>query len=192
MLNGAKEPEGTVASAVVTVEQRRMFAGRVAAIDATVPGYGDRWRQWEQRLLAVAGAAVVPPSDPDGHLDLLLTAAADHDAARVVWAPGEPNQCHTNTARLWLAGSTDDGRHQVAGAVTGYALSDDGLWRQHSWAVTGDGRPVETTVARVAYAGVTLAGQTLAEFVAANSGRDLLRWDPAVLRARIFYATDPR
>jgi hypothetical protein len=41
--------------------------------------------------------------------------------------------------------------------ASGYALTGDGLWRQHSWGVdAADGRVIETTVRRVRYYGVIL------------------------------------
>ena len=59
-------------------------------------------------------------------------------------AKGEGHECHKNAAWLFLQGKAD--------AVTGYALSDDGKWRQHSWG--WDGEYVhETTTARIAYYG---------------------------------------
>jgi hypothetical protein len=36
---------------------------------------------------------------------------------------------------------------------TGYALTRDGMWRQHSWVYTRSGTVVETTVKRVQYFG---------------------------------------
>ena len=56
------------------------------------------------------------------------------------------------------------GRCQIA---TGYALSEDGLWRQHSWVVQPMTRTVkvwETTVERVAYFGVVLNDEECQEF----------------------------
>ena len=52
--------------------------------------------------------------------------------------------------------------------MTGYALSDDGLWRQHSWGLLTDDRVVETTVARLRYFGAILTDPAAAEFVLAN------------------------
>jgi hypothetical protein len=41
--------------------------------------------------------------------------------------------------------------------ATGYTLSADGLWRQHSWGLdAGDGRVLETTERRVRYRGYVL------------------------------------
>src|SRR5258708_7764341 len=48
-------------------------------------------------------------------------------------------------------------REGLGSVVNGYALSKDGLWRQHSWLVTPEGGLVETTVRRAAYFGAVLA-----------------------------------
>jgi hypothetical protein len=76
----------------------------------------------------------------------------------------EPSDCHRNVARLYAEGWTPDGMHRVSGFGLGFALSPDGLWRQHSWALSSapGGWVVETTVARVAYAGLPLAGDAAA------------------------------
>lgn len=63
---------------------------------------------------------------------------------------GEPCRCHSNACYLWEA---NKGRCQIA---TGYALSSDGIWRQHSWVVqpiATKWRVWETTEPRVAYFG---------------------------------------
>ena len=52
--------------------------------------------------------------------------------------------------------------------ATGYALSEDGLWRCHSWVVQPMARTVrvwETTVKRVAYFGVVLTSEECEDFV---------------------------
>lgn len=62
-----------------------------------------------------------------------------------------PNCCHQNAARLWRANK------KVLYIGTGYALSDDGMWRAHSWAVqpcSVSWRIWETTTKRLAYFGV--------------------------------------
>lgn len=85
-----------------------------------------------------------------------------HDAERM---PGRQSGCHENTAALWEA------NRGLVLACTGYALSDDGMWRQHSWAVRPTpegGVPVETTVRRVAYYGYAMDDDAAAEFAAAN------------------------
>jgi hypothetical protein len=70
------------------------------------------------------------------------------DGKNAVLRMGEPSQCHRNAARLFLA----DPERTIL--LTGYALSDDGLWRQHSAAIreTPEGPVlIETTAPRVAY-----------------------------------------
>jgi hypothetical protein len=62
---------------------------------------------------------------------------------------GRPCRCHFNSARIW---ATDPSRYRI---VTGFGLSDDGIWRRHSWVVTTDVL-YETTVKRVLYYGVEL------------------------------------
>ena len=75
---------------------------------------------------------------------------------------GEPRDCHGNTSVLWADGKVDH-------IVTGYALSPDGVWRQHTWGLQGSGEIVETTVAREKYFGVVLTDEEAAKFAKANS-----------------------
>lgn len=65
---------------------------------------------------------------------------------------GVPNQCHKNSCELWYANNDTFDIH----ICTGYALSQDGLWRQHSWLVAiieNQPKIIETTVDWVAYYG---------------------------------------
>lgn len=58
----------------------------------------------------------------------------------------------------------NQGRCSIA---TGYALSEDGLWRSHSWVIQPMKRTVrvwETTVKRVAYFGVVLTDEECEQF----------------------------
>lgn len=64
---------------------------------------------------------------------------------------GAPSQCHRNSADIWV-------RHPDDYTITvGYTLSDDGLWRQHTWLINNDGAVIETTVGRVGYFGFRLS-----------------------------------
>jgi hypothetical protein len=62
------------------------------------------------------------------------------------------NGCHQNVASLWKSP-----KRRIIGVATGYAMSEDGLWRQHSWGVLRDGL-LETTEAREIYFGILLQG----------------------------------
>lgn len=74
---------------------------------------------------------------------------------------GEHNQCHSNSAKHWH-------RHKDKTVLcTGYALSEDGMWRQHSWLVRlkpMKNRIIETTVPRVAYFGFAMTEKQAQKF----------------------------
>jgi hypothetical protein len=105
------------------------------------------WKRLEKRLLAIGGKVVVPPSE-EPHLEPLLKRGFLLNLP-VTMRRGKKSQCHTNSAALW---GEDPAWCRVA---TGYALSEDGAWRQHSW-VVGPKRVYETTVKRGKYFGVVL------------------------------------
>jgi hypothetical protein len=71
--------------------------------------------------------------------------------------PGSPSQCHANAAGLWEA------NQDTVILATGYALSKDGMWRQHSFGLNG-GRAVETTEPRVAYFGFAMTPEESERF----------------------------
>ena len=65
----------------------------------------------------------------------------------VTYCKGLPHECHRNI--LEQVQKYPD-RYTM---YTGLALSGDGMWRVHSWAVTKDGKILESTVPRVFYYG---------------------------------------
>ncbi len=70
---------------------------------------------------------------------------------------GDPGECHRNSSLIWKRNKNS------IRLVTGYALSDDGMWRQHSWCIwikPRVNRVIETTAKRIAYFGFVM---TLAE-----------------------------
>lgn len=84
---------------------------------------------------------------------------------------GRPSQCHANVAALWENNHRDIDIH----ICTGYALSADGLWRQHSWllrnyktATQQRTLVIETTVKRLAYFGFELTEREATEFADNN------------------------
>lgn len=73
--------------------------------------------------------------------------------------PGQPSQCHRNSCACWEA---NEARTILC---TGYALSEDGLWRQHSWLVDFTfPQIVETTAPRVAYFGFAMTREEASNF----------------------------
>ncbi len=105
------------------------------------------------RLLEVGGVAVILV--PKAEYRQLLKDGEFRDGAEArVWKQ-RVGDCHGNVARTM-------GRYRAKGKpdrfvpMTGFALSDDGAWRYHSWLVESDtNKIVETTRSRLAYYGVT-------------------------------------
>lgn len=58
----------------------------------------------------------------------------------------QDSKCHDNCVDLYLLNKTNR-------IFTGYALSDDGLWRFHSWIIDKDDIIIETTKERLIYVG---------------------------------------
>lgn len=112
----------------------------------------------EQQLLTLGGTRMIYRYEPD--LKLLLE-RGETFSGPVELISGESRQCHANVARIW------NEQREIVSIVTGYALSEDGLWRQHSWLIqgkltVGPYRLIETTTSRIMYFGVLLT-QTEAE-----------------------------
>lgn len=78
---------------------------------------------------------------------------------------GQPSQCHKNSCNLWKQNKRN------TRICTGYALSSDGIWRQHSWVLefcANSNHIIETTNKRVAYFGFVMDEDTCREFVFSN------------------------
>jgi hypothetical protein len=72
------------------------------------------------------------------------------------------SHCHENAAKLWF-------KNKNLKIVTGWALSDDGLWRQHSW-ILKNNTIIETTEIREKYFGVILTEEEDEHFYVSNQG----------------------
>jgi hypothetical protein len=120
-----------------------------------------------ERLLAIGGEMVCLCFEED--LEKLLGERGQKwPASTARLRRGAPSRCHQNAANLWNAN-----REHVS-IVTGWALSRDGIWRQHTWCwqtpVRGrTGRVVETTEKRVAYFGYELGAREAEEFYVNNA-----------------------
>ena len=73
----------------------------------------------------------------DAYLHPLADAGALFANTVVRITRGRPNQCHRNASRFWLTG-------KCVAIATGYYLGPDGIWRQHSWGVMGNGGILDT------------------------------------------------
>lgn len=110
----------------------------------------------EKLLLEGGGKAVVLLFEDDCEAIINKGEWWDSDSVEML---GEPSQCHRNVACLYEA---NEGRVAI---VTGWALSDDGLWRQHSWGFDYEtGSTVETTEPREAYFGFLLSDAQAQKF----------------------------
>lgn len=78
---------------------------------------------------------------------------------------GEPCHCHSNACNLY------EQNWDKTRICTGYALSEDGMWRQHSWLIWIKDRSnqiIETTVKRVAYYGFIMDEDQCEKFCEEN------------------------
>jgi|SRR5579871_364592 len=103
-------------------------------------------------LVKLGGSHLAVPPEPDSGLSLLIQCGFIMTGP-VVLKLMEPGACHFNSSRLWV-----EKKHGVGGIGTGYALSDDGIWRQHSWGVRREGL-VETTCLRENILGCCIGGR---------------------------------
>ena len=113
-------------------------------------------------LLELGGVTLVAPLGIDPDIDAVVAHGRRFDASTARSVPGRDSECHGNVSRLWIQ------RRGRMSIVTGYALSEDGLWRSHTWGVE-DERVVETTEPRILYYGVVLPAQVARKFAAANA-----------------------
>lgn len=114
-------------------------------------------------LLRLGGELLVAPPKPDQDVPMLL------ERGFLMSGPiklnvMESSSCHRNVASVWIRKEFG-----IVGIATGYALSEDGLWRQHSWGVLRDG-VLETTEERLKYFGLLLQGNRADFFAKSNSG----------------------
>jgi hypothetical protein len=97
-------------------------------------------------LLSFGGSDMVILEEGEPEADEIMTKGKLYGATyRKV--RGVPCHCHENVV-------TQKAKHpEKYRIVTGYALSNDYLWTQHSWLVDKKDRTYETTVPRFAYFG---------------------------------------
>jgi hypothetical protein len=110
--------------------------------------------QLAARLLTLGGEKVVW-QEPEPHADLLLSRGRCFDYP-VKKRPGQRSRCHRNSVKLWAKAP---GKYHL---VTGFALKE-GLWRPHSWVLTGS-LILETTVVNERYHGVQLTDDESLDF----------------------------
>lgn len=127
---------------------------------------GDVEKEIIKKLLTFGGYEVCMPYIEED-ADNILSRGQLWYGDRVQVFKGRPSQCHSNTCDLWEQNRNE---HEVA-IATGYALSSDGMWRQHSWMMLRGARSVkviETTEKRVAYFGFVMTQKESFDFCDQN------------------------
>lgn len=128
------------------------------------PNMDDKMFDLRKKLLDFAGEAVcLPPVDED--INNILNYGQFWVGNNIKLMLGEPCHCHSNSANLW------EQNKDATRICTGYALSDDGMWRQHSWLIWHKARSnqiVETTVKRIAYYGFVMPYDMCKQFADEN------------------------
>ena len=110
------------------------------------------------RLLEIDGLEIVPRLESD--LSKLMTQGRVFDLGvelRLMRRSG----CHENAAKLWRENRKDNK------ICTGWGLSDDGLWRQHTWVISNE-KIIETTEVRIKYFGVIFSEGEAERFAISN------------------------
>jgi hypothetical protein len=146
-------------SARMTPEQEEFLDRRLREAISQQP----ELERLRELLLHLGGEFLVAPPMPDHDVPMLLE--------RGFLMPGpivlnvmESSSCHRNVASVWTRREFG-----IVGIATGYALSDDGLWRQHTWGVLRNG-VLETTKERLKYFGLLFQGKRATFFAESNSG----------------------
>ena len=130
---------------------RKPFPAESAGSDFDFPAA--KYEELKQRLLKVAGQAVCFHVEDD-LLDILRRGQFIRGYhARMM--RGEASRCHSNAAACW------DANRGLTKIATGYALSRDGMWRQHTWCVRWNAaidawQVIETTERRLLYYGFVM------------------------------------
>lgn len=128
------------------------------------------WRELAEILLSIAGEWVVPPllrpSRKTGYEEFLRQVMARSQrfaSTGVRKGRGKPGLCHQNAARI----ARDSPSMMI---MSGFALSRDGRWREHSWILDSKRMElVETCDPRVLYFGFVLRPEEAKGFIGANA-----------------------
>jgi hypothetical protein len=113
-------------------------------------GKTPEWGILGERLKAIGGTVVCATLEEDIRLILRHGKTWAPLQKDIVLRRGEAIRCHDNSILLQAA-------NPHLHVCTGYALSNDGIWRSHSWCFEPHTyRIVETTMKRVAYHGAVI------------------------------------
>ena len=123
-----------------------------------------------ETLLSCGGVEVCMPVYEEDYGDIMNHGQLWDNITRKRM-PGRASKCHSNSAELWFNNRNAYKNGHAVVLCTGYALSADGLWRQHSWLIHVKPRSnviIETTTDRVAYYGFGMTYEQAARFEEEN------------------------
>ena len=132
-------------------ERKALFKKRLEQTPELIP--------LRNKLLEIGGLEIVPRFENDLTKLMERGSRLDLDVELKLM---RRSGCHENSAILWRENRRDNK------ICTGWGLSDDGLWRQHTW-VINNGKIIETTEVRIKYFGVILSEGEAERFAISNS-----------------------
>ncbi len=144
----------------MTDEQRELLTRRLREATEQQPEI----QKFRTLLLEIGGIELVAPPTFDPDVPILVEHGSVMDGSLVCHILDD-SVCHENVAELWL-----EKQEGLTGIGTGYALSADGLWRQHSWGVRR-GELVETTSERIKYFGRLLEARRTRMVILRKNGK---------------------
>jgi hypothetical protein len=151
-----------MSSTVIDSKRKEFLANRLREAIAKQP----ELEQLSTLLLGFGGEFLVATHNPDDFVTTLLECGFLTDGP-ITMCKMAASSCHRNVATLWK-----QRQRGIVAIASGYALSDDGLWRQHSWGILRDGI-LETTEQRSKYFGIVLQGLEADLFTANELGEKL-------------------
>lgn len=104
-----------------------------------------RYNLLESKLLAIGGKRLVYMPTP--LLDEIVAQGFLFEYDQIGIVSGLPNDCHENALKVVKS------YPETCRLAHGFGLSEDGLWRNHSW-VMREKSLIETTVPRIKYYGI--------------------------------------
>jgi 8-oxo-dGTP pyrophosphatase MutT (NUDIX family)/GNAT superfamily N-acetyltransferase len=119
----------------------------------------------DKRLLSFGGGRtlILSKEVPPNEVQRLLQRGQFWPGSKARMQKMETSRCHGNSYCLMREG--------LGSVVNGFALSKDGLWRNHSWLVKPDGSLVETTMRRKAYYGAVLTPEEVKAEYSINASK---------------------
>jgi hypothetical protein len=141
----------------MTPEQRDFLQRRLEKAIAEQPEF----EHLQLLLLRLGGIFIVAPNKPDWDVPRLLKSGILMNGP-VTLKKMQSSMCHQNIATVWRFQ-----KPPIVSIATGYALTEDGLWRQHSWGVLQNGL-LETTQERTRYFGILFSSSEADRFAECN------------------------